>query len=89
MKGSELSTRVYSLLRKASPEHADEFKNDFVSSSTDVMDMIADLNRHFEEVLLSIPSNTSNVRELLVDNIQPLDWIDNFEAHVLPILIRW
>lgn len=68
---------VSDLLREISPEHADDFDDNYNDD-----DNIESLNKHFRLELSALPVDTIDERECLVNDISEKRWLDYFGDHV-------
>ena len=48
-----------------------------------------DLNRYWRTQLAALPIDTRQVRVCLDDQLSDQEWIDAFQRHVLPVIVKY
>ena len=80
-----LVTKVASMIRGVSPDHAKDFENNFKGKDGS----IEELNKHFRIELSSLPVDTIDARECLINDISEQTWLGYFGNHVVRPITKY
>lgn len=83
-----IADEVYVALEELSTEHADDFNVTFKSNGKSDADIIKDLNSYFRLELSSLPVDTRDARDCLIDSLSTRTWLSYFVDHVARLLVR-
>lgn len=89
MSDAFLYGAVENLLLRHNKEIARVFRANTDERPEVAIDEVKDLNRYFRVQLGKAPIDTLDERGVLMDDISPKMWLQYFEKHVLPTLVRF
>lgn len=85
-----ITAAMYSALASCSPQAADAFMRHYrEAADPDPAAQISHANRFWRLQLGSVPYRTVEVRECLLDDCDPMDWIRMFAAQVAPTIVAF
>jgi hypothetical protein len=88
MSEPSLIDKVADLLGNSSTARKDAFKRSIKAPKAGD-DEVKVLNNYFRVELSKVEASTTDERGCLIDNIPPAKWLQYFEVHVLPTLVRF
>lgn len=81
----DLVADVTELIREVSPAHAEDFHQSFEGKEG----TIEELNKHFRVELSTLPVDTIDARECLVNDISEDRWLGYFSDHVVRPITKY
>lgn len=88
MSEPSLIDKVADLLGNSNAARKDAFKRSFKAPKAGG-DEVKSLNDYFRVELSKVEASTIDERGCLIDDIPPAKWLQYFEVHVLPTLVRF
>lgn len=85
MSSKDLVDRVTDVLGEVSPEHAEDFKKNFNGKKG----TLEELNKHFRVELSTLPVDTIDARECLINDISENTWLNYFSDHVVRPITKY
>ncbi len=85
-----ITAAIYSALASSNPQSAEAFMRLYrEAEDPDPAAQIANANRFWRMQLGSIAYQTVEIRECLIDNCDPMDWVRLFATQVAPTIVAF